>query len=493
MKMRNIVAAGGTVNSGKGIFVIFAIIVACFAFIIMKDIDISSGVVLVIGVFSFAVLLFASVNRPDMILYALVAYLPFSKILVGDFGGLATALNFTNILAIFALLVWVTTSLTKNQRFYTRTSLDIPLLIFMLLGCISLLKGVFYFGFGYLEELIFPLKRWLTPMFFYFIFFNMVKTKEEIKNITVIIMFTTFIVALMAIRDYIDIGAGSSLENARIGGIADQPNILAAFFVYYMFLFAGFMLVYWRNYRYWFLFLPFLACFRGIQVTFSRGGYVAFAAAALATAFFKNKVLFAVGVVFLIFALSVPGLLPKGMQYRMSSTFRDNKVFAQGLEDVIDTSSLRRVEAWKGGLKMIKEKPLFGMGYGLFPYLIPMYASVDNMDAHNAYILIAAEMGVPALLMFLIMLVIIFRRTLRLYKITKDNFIKALTLGFLGCLGGLVVANVFGGRLDSQEICSYFWIIAALIFRASYLEKQEKGKISRYVSKSSARLQKSIQ
>ena len=134
-----------------------------------------------------------------------------------------------------------------------------------------------------------------------------------------------------------------------------------------------------------------------------------------------------------------------------------------------------RIAAWKGAFVMIKENPLFGIGYGLFPFYIPSFApEVGQMDAHNTYILIAAEMGVPALILFLIVLLLISLRTMMLYITTKDPFLKALSLGFLGGLGAMWIANVFGGRLDSQELSSYFWIMAAVVARALAIERNEK-------------------
>ena len=58
---------------------------------------------------------------------------------------------------------------------------------------------------------------------------------------------------------------------------------------------------------------------------------------------------------------------------------------------------------------MIKDAPFFGFGYGLFPYIVGQYApnqGIDNMDAHNTYLILAAEMGLPALILFLVILLI---------------------------------------------------------------------------------------
>ncbi|MFH1245699.1 MAG: O-antigen ligase family protein [Candidatus Omnitrophota bacterium] len=469
-------------KSNKLSFLFFAFLILIFAVIVEKNIELPRFILYSAGGLGLFWLFLNSVSNPRIVLYVLTAYLPFSKILGGDFGGFMTAFNLTNILTIMAFLAWFSSALLKNRKFYTRTTLDVPLLIFMFLGCFSLVKGITYFGTVYAAELIFPLKRWLTPMLLFFIFFNIVRTKEEIKNITYIIMFVVFVAALMAIRDYMDVCGFSSLEKSRVGGIAEQPNMLAAFFVYYMFLFAGFMLVYWEKLKYWFLFLPFLACFRGIQVTFSRGGYLAFAAAAMVLVFFRSKGLFLFCTLILMFTALNPQFLPEGIRYRMSSTFSNDRVFTQSVDDVVDSSSRNRLEAWKGGIEIIKEHPLSGIGYGLFPYTIPYYAPVSQMDAHNTYILIASEMGIPALLAFLLILFIMLQNARRLYKSTRDKFCRALSLGFLGSLGGIFVSNIFGGRLDSQEVSSYFWILAALIFKALYIEKEE-AKLSKKLVK----------
>ncbi len=465
-----------------GLIIVFSILIVMFGVIIQKNVSLPSIVLLAIGIPSLVYLLLAGFNKPELILYVLVIYLPFSKILVGDFGGAATAVNLTNILTILGIISWFLNSAIKNRKFYTRTSLDIPLLVFIFFGILSLIKGVSYFSFGHAFDYIIPLKRWLTPTFFFFITFNNVRDKESIKNTVIIMLLVLTIVALMAIKDYMDVGAVSSIEKSRIGGIAQQPNILAAFFVYYMFLFGGFILVYWRRCKYWLLFLPFLACFRGLQVTFSRGGYLAFVAAGLAIAFFKNKILFIVVLSGLIIAIFNPFILPEGIRYRLSSTFSNEQIYTSSIEEVVDKSALTRINIWKGGVQMIKDNPWFGVGYGLFPSFIPSYApDVGKRDAHSYYILIAAEMGIFALMIFLLILLIILKNTYKLYKITKDKFFKAMSLGWLGGLGGVFIANIFGGRLDSQEVSSYFWIITALIFRGLYIEKMEQHNLSKKI------------
>ncbi|MBI3999975.1 MAG: hypothetical protein HY351_05100, partial [Candidatus Omnitrophica bacterium] len=74
---------------------------------------------------------------------------------------------------------------------------------------------------------------------------------------------------------------------------------------------------------------------------------------------------------------------------------------------------------------------------------------------------------------FLLIIFITIWNTYWLYRTTQDPFAKGLALGFLGGLFGLLASNMFGSRLDSQEVSSYFWILAALIMRLQILDQRE--------------------
>jgi len=63
-----------------------------------------------------------------------------------------------------------------------------------------------------------------------------------------------------------------------------------------------------------------------------------------------------------------------------------------------------RVALWRAGLRMMVAHPITGIGLGNFKPMVPQYSRDENPPdhiAHNAYIEIAAEMGLPALFAFL--------------------------------------------------------------------------------------------
>ncbi|MCS6923930.1 MAG: O-antigen ligase family protein, partial [Fimbriimonadales bacterium] len=58
-----------------------------------------------------------------------------------------------------------------------------------------------------------------------------------------------------------------------------------------------------------------------------------------------------------------------------------------------------RVETWKGSVRAALANPLFGVGTGAFEWGYPRYAEVGyTRSAHNTYLELAAESGLPALL-----------------------------------------------------------------------------------------------
>ena len=76
-------------------------------------------------------------------------------------------------------------------------------------------------------------------------------------------------------------------------------------------------------------------------------------------------------------------------------------------------STVFRVYTWRATARMIKAQPWLGFGPGTFPIVYPQYAIAGyTTHAHDSYLQIAAESGVPALLAFLLLILAIGRRSL---------------------------------------------------------------------------------
>lgn len=64
-----------------------------------------------------------------------------------------------------------------------------------------------------------------------------------------------------------------------------------------------------------------------------------------------------------------------------------------------------RVRLWEAGLRMVQDHPIFGIGPANFNMMVARYSrgamATEQLDAHNAYVRVAAETGLPGLALFL--------------------------------------------------------------------------------------------
>ena len=460
-------------SSKPSAYVFSAVIIGALGWAIMKNLSMSHAVSVTVGAILLAGLCLLALTNLEMVLLAFLAYLPFSKQLPGGFGEDTWAFNLTNIFFFICLGGWLFSVAGQRRSLFRWHAIDGPILLFCLLGIVSLLRAAGMAGAWYWWEYITPLKQWLTPIFLYFFFVSNFPDRESIKRALSVICIAVSMVSVMAIRDFLNVGDVSDVEKMRIGGVMDQPNTLGGFFCYYAFLLGALWLLNLARPGYWLLLIPFALIFRAVTVTFSRGALVAFFAGTGALAFFRHWAMV------LLLALGVGVAMPVIMQNppdflaRLSSTFQTStdsysgEVTSDFSEESLDASSRTRLIIWQGARAMIQEHPLMGVGYGLFPKLVPYYVPLrEERDAHNAYLLIAAEMGLPALAVFVLILLMALWAGWRLYRASKDKLIRALGLGFSAGMVSLLIVNCFGSRFDDQAAIGYFWVLIAMVVRA---------------------------
>ena len=130
-----------------------------------------------------------------------------------------------------------------------------------------------------------------------------------------------------------------------------------------------------------------------------------------------------------------------------------------------------RPQWWQTSLALIKKYPLTGIGLGRFRYEYQRSGPLEQYNvpyhAHNIYLHIAVEHGIPSLMVFLCMLVIICQQV---YGTRQANdFWGSGT--FIGASGFLISALIYGlaDNILHQRTVLLFWFIVGIIF----LKQQE--------------------
>ena len=124
-----------------------------------------------------------------------------------------------------------------------------------------------------------------------------------------------------------------------------------------------------------------------------------------------------------------------------------------------------RLVVWSGGLELVEQHPIFGVGLDNFRMEVGKHVDLSKVPvgetvqrvAHNSYLEIAAELGLPALLLFLgIIIGSIFslEQSRRAALASGDEFLQRVTMGLQAGLIGAGVALFF----VSGEYQKMFWL-----------------------------------
>ncbi len=445
---------------------IYALLIGAILFFVAleipyRPIHIPQPALIASGLCATLLIVFLAFENYVIAIILLIAYLPFSGILTGDFGGFLFAFNLTNILLIIVIIGWIARGSLRGERIYSATALDFPLLLFCLWYVISVVRGAYD---GNLDDhVIILLKRDFTPYLLFFIFANNIRSRREMEYILVGVAVITTMVAIMTLKEfYLDIGPMSNIDKMRVRGICQQPNELAAFFCYYAPYVAVPLLRDLHARRLWFLAAAYFLCGWALTRTISRGGTIAYRASVLAVLWFwRRRAAIAVALAAIFIFTFLPSLVPGSIIGRFRSTWKDlptltNIANPQNLEP----SAAGRINTWKRAIPFIRQNPFFGIGYKNFQRIF-------GIDAHNFYILLATEMGIPAVLFFLHIIFRLAGAAAYLQRHSADWRLQWLAHGCLASIAGMLVANLFGSRMNSQELTSLFWILAGPVMNAA--------------------------
>jgi probable O-glycosylation ligase (exosortase A-associated) len=163
----------------------------------------------------------------------------------------------------------------------------------------------------------------------------------------------------------------------------------------------------WERWLHYFMMVG--VAYRAIS-TYSRGGFLAAAAVLLIyVARSERKLRSAVAAV--VVAGALLSVLPSGFWDRMSTIPTSQEMVEDVAEDNTDTDgSMRgRLHYWRVAVDMAVANPMFGVGLNAYR---PLYRQYDflggqygrNRSVHSLWFGILAELGIPAFVLFLLML-----------------------------------------------------------------------------------------
>ncbi len=135
---------------------------------------------------------------------------------------------------------------------------------------------------------------------------------------------------------------------------------------------------------------------------------------------------------FLLFAVAYPIFSsPQFLVSKGNSALLERRL--RSILDFGETSNSQRLEIWRKSGDSISRHPVLGVGIANFPVVLDqnIQLSKAGSSAHNIYLHVAAEMGIAALVIFLLFLWFVLSHLAKLFSRSKDLFLSAYFGGLL--------------------------------------------------------------
>ena len=143
----------------------------------------------------------------------------------------------------------------------------------------------------------------------------------------------------------------------------------------------------------------------------------------------------------------------------------------------LDSSSAQRLEILKTGWHIFLDHPIFGMGLGTYPLACNMYApELGKRDTHNTYLNLAAELGLPGLLIWCTLIGSVLLDAYRVRQQAKESPLKIQNYWLAQTFIGYLVAAIFG----SFSGLNFLYMILSVLWCSSMLLKNTNQPIKRY-------------
>ena len=224
-------------------------------------------------------------------------------------------------------------------------------------------------------------------------------------------------------------------------------------------------------------------------LSYARGAWLALFVGAGAYLLLRYRVLLYGYIVVLLLSLLAIVWLKHGNRYLQYAPDYRTTIFHSDFQDHWratyagkDVSSVERFYRWIAGVRMVEERPLVGFGPSSFytryrQYTVPAYKTwvsnnPDRSTVHNYFLLIAAEQGIPGLILFLILFGALLFYAERLYHGFQGSWVGQAAGGIGVIVVMLGVVNFWSDLIETDKIGSLFFLSIAFLLLLERAGKQ---------------------
>lgn len=396
-----------------------------------------------------------------MVLCSMALFVPFQL-----YFNISTGIPGVNVLNLMIIATLVAMFQQPARTFNPPLPLRRNLYAFFFLLTVAAIIGISSGTASLFNDIVY-LKTALTYPLLYILFYYGIRDKDSARFVYIAILLVAAVAALQAARQGLDYGLGNYNETRRASGPFSRDwsnaNRAGVYFAMFTPAFAVLALMYKGPHKW--VRLGAAACtVMGVFatfVTYSRQAYFILALSMMILLLRRGVIW---GVIAVIGLSTAEMWMPSSALQRVEMTQTQSE--ATG-EAKLEESAESRLIIWAGAWEMIQDHPL-GVGLNRFKGEIGNYSSIKKMDAHNGYILTAAECGIIAFFVLIALMLRLAWLAVPLIR-SADNDAKIVGWSQLLASIGILVGNFYGSAFYFGEAMGNYWALSGLAARYRYL------------------------
>ncbi len=376
----------------------------------------------------------------------------------GEFGRLeliGISMLALDLVAPAVLAVWLLRKLILKEKIIL-DGVSGSLLVFWVIGALSLIFGSFELA-G--EELRFSLLH-----FFRFVGISGMLlvardlVKKESLRVSNALIFGGILLAvsgfflMQILPDFTEAGLADLGWDPHVGRLTStflDPNFAGGVFAFLIAILGGRFLNE-KRFNKQILFLIIMATLgTALLLTFSRSALLALGVSGLVLGFLKDRRILILMLLIGILGVSVSPRLAE----RAGELSKSVSSIGAESQQVLDPTAQLRVNSWQEGIRIWKEHPTLGTGFGAYKF----HQTFSSEDSHAAtgsdasLLNIGATTGLLGLLAFGVFLVNLIMAAWKNHE-----------LGFLAAIAGILVHSIFVNSLFFTPLALYFFLSGGL-------------------------------
>ena len=356
-----------------------------------------------------------------------------------------TSMAGINFSVILAILLWVIKLLISEKSLnYNFHGFLLPMFLFSI--------AIFLSGLNNWNNEILS-NKFMFSFLFFFILINEVKSKKVVKRIIYFLLGSAIISSLYGLYQYYFLGYN------RVHSFSfplTYGNLIAV-----MVIFSTIYLLWGNINRKTKIFLALfnLAFILNLVFTKSRGAWLGFIVGIIILGFIKSRKTLVISLIVLMLFFV---LMPSQYIDRFQSSFD----ISYDLDN--NRSNTYRIAMWITAANIIKEYPVFGLGFDNYrtslsdPYKVEAIQPRGFIHVHNTFLQFAAEIGLLGLFTFLYLMFFIIKKMIIYYRNSNNNNISLFHLATIISIIIYLVQGLTQHNFGKTEPLSLFMIMIAL-------------------------------